>query len=77
MKLLKCEVCDTEFEPRKENRYTANATGAFLGGNIEKDCFDCPVCGCQIVAGTRYSKSINWGISIKPADEKSEEETNE
>lgn len=42
---LKCQVCGTEFEPKKENRYTGIGFGMFV--NTLYDCYDCPKCGSQ------------------------------
>ena len=39
-----------------------------VGGGDEFDCFDCPRCGCQIVAGTRLDK-------VEQPTEKSDETT--
>ena len=54
---MKCNVCGHEFEPKKENRYLASKTDwKLIGGEQTWDyeCFDCPVCGCQIVAQERF-----------------------
>lgn len=58
MKLIKCKVCEAEFEPTSAIRYTARkpSIGMFDASN-EVDCFDCIRCGCQIVAGPRYPKA--------------------
>ena len=54
---MKCNVCGHEFEPKKESRYLASKTDwQLIGGEQTRDyeCFDCPVCGCQIVAQERF-----------------------
>lgn len=51
---MKCNVCNHEFEPKKESRYVAIERGAMFSPNKYFDCFDCPVCGCQIVAQERF-----------------------
>lgn len=52
IKRLKCEVCDTEFEAKKENRYTGIKRNMF-GADALYDCFDCPNCGAQIATHER------------------------
>ena len=50
---MKCNVCGHEFTPKKENRYVGRKQFA-LFQTTHYDCFDCPECGCQIVAQERY-----------------------
>lgn len=52
---MKCNVCEHEFTPKKENKYVAVKPGALFQNNTYYDCFDCPECGCQIVAQERYN----------------------
>lgn len=59
--MLKCKVCGTEFPAIKERHYIARDNGktglssAFGSNDEEKiyDSFDCPMCGCQVVAQER------------------------
>lgn len=59
--MLKCKVCGTEFPTIKERHYIARDNGktglssAFGSNDEEKiyDSFDCPMCGCQVVAQER------------------------
>ena len=59
--MLKCKICGTEFPAIKERRYIARDNGkiglssAFGSNDEEKiyDSFDCPMCGCQVVAQDR------------------------
>ena len=59
--MLKCKICGTEFLPNKDKHYISRDGGktgfaASLGSNDEEglyDSFDCPICGCQIVAQER------------------------
>lgn len=58
--MLKCKICGTEFPAIKEKHYIArdnNRTGAVvvLSKDEEKiyDAYDCPMCGCQIIAQER------------------------
>lgn len=52
---LKCQVCGTEFEPKKENRYTGIGFGMFV--NTLYDCYDCPKCGSQYRAKERIKEA--------------------
>ena len=49
---MKCKVCGNEFEPEKEKRYTARAFNIITKEDFY-DCFDCPKCGCQLIANKR------------------------
>lgn len=59
--MLKCKVCGIEFPAIKERHYIARDNGktglsSALGSNDEEkiyDSFDCPMCGCQVVAQDR------------------------
>lgn len=59
--MLKCKICGTEFSAVKERHYVARDNGkiglssAFGSNDEEKiyDSFDCPMCGCQVVAQDR------------------------
>lgn len=59
--MLKCKICGTEFPPVKEKHYICRDNGkvGFAAGLSSKDeeklydTFDCPICGCQIVAQDR------------------------
>ena len=53
---MKCNVCGHEFAPKKENRYVSEErTAGFFQVTKYYDCFDCPECGCQIVAQERLA----------------------
>ena len=54
---MKCKVCGTEFEPKKEDKYVVKIVKrtSFVTADIEMyDAFDCPKCGCQQLAGLRH-----------------------
>ena len=59
--MLKCKICGAEFPAIKERHYICRDGGkiglsAALGSNDEEkiyDSFDCPMCGCQVVAQER------------------------
>lgn len=70
--MVKCVVCNKDFELIKENRYTSRdecrkGISAIAGGSEETlyDTFDCPYCGCQNVMQKRRRSYIN----IKVAEE--------
>lgn len=61
--MLKCKICNTEFPPVKERHYVCRenaVTGLSTINRKEEekdyDCFDCPNCGCQVIARERYRK---------------------
>ena len=68
--MLKCKICGTEFPAIKERHYITRDNGktglsSAFGSNDEVkiyDSFDCPMCGCQVVAQDR--KRI-YGIADK------------
>lgn len=60
--MLKCKICGTEFPPVKESHYVGRENEivwglAYLSNGKEEsqayDCFDCPMCGCQVIAQER------------------------
>lgn len=61
-----CEVCGSKIIPSKSHRYTAKGristgginnaiTGVFTEPELY-DAYDCPVCGCQFIAGKRFEE---------------------
>ena len=68
--MLKCKICGTEFPAIKERHYIASDNGktglssAFGSNDEEKiyESFDCPMCGCQVVAQDRKR---TYGIADK------------
>lgn len=61
--MIKCKICGYEFIPVIDKHYITRDNGEFgistafkrVEGNIY-DAFDCPACGCQIVAQERKRK---------------------
>ena len=61
MKKIKCNVCGCEFVPQAKEHYIARTDGktgvvAVFQSNDETglfDAFDCPQCGCQVIAQDR------------------------
>lgn len=60
--MLECKVCGCKFNPVKQNHYIArdnekvSSLIATFSSDVEStlhDAFDCPQCGCQIVAQQR------------------------
>ena len=58
--MLKCKICGKEFEANLDRHYVARDNGktgviVALSNDEEKlyDAFDCPSCGCQVVAQER------------------------
>lgn len=72
--MLKCKVCGCEFNAIAERHYIARDNGktglaVAFGSEIEErlhDAFDCPNCGCQIIAQER--KRIYMPLTIKEDD---------
>ncbi len=64
--MLRCKICGCEFNAVKERHYISRDNGkvgltAAFGSNPEDklyDTFDCPDCGCQIVAQERKREYI-------------------
>ncbi len=50
--MLKCNVCGYEFEAKKSRHYKREKKN-LIGPETPMDCFDCPKCGCQVVAKER------------------------
>ena len=64
-KMLECNVCGARFRPLARQRYTAR-DNAVMGAvaalscheEVLFDAFDCPICGCQIVAQERKRSEV-------------------
>lgn len=60
IKIMKCKVCGCDFPPVHEKHYVARdneksglvATLDSIEGKLY-DAFDCPMCGCQVIAQER------------------------
>lgn len=59
---MKCKVCGKRFRPTKEKIYLAKGrtslADVFKAPAPTMECFDCPKCGCQIMANIREEKVI-------------------
>lgn len=66
--MLECKICGTKFNAIVERHYIARDNGktglvATLSSNDEErlyDTFDCPACGCQIIAKERKRSYIPY-----------------
>ena len=73
--MLKCKICGCEFTPIIDKHYIArdnsesglSTTFRKIEGNIY-DTFDCPACGCQIVAQERKRGFVST-VSVGYPDE--------
>lgn len=83
MKKIKCKVCDCEFIPQVKGHYIARTDGktgvvAVFQSNDETglfDAFDCPQCGCQVIAQERKRAFIvNHVDDVEDGEEEPEEE---
>ena len=81
MKKLKCKICDCEFVPEKKEHYVARTDGktgvvSMFQSNDETglfDAFDCPQCGCQVIAQER-KRSLYMCENIKEEEPEEDEE---
>lgn len=78
--MLECKICGTKFNAIVERHYIARDNGktgfvAALSSNDEErlyDAFDCPACGCQVIAKERKRGYIPY-----IPDEDEEDENND
>lgn len=78
--MIECKICGTKFNAIVERHYIARDNGktglvAALSSNDEDrlyDAFDCPACGCQIIAKERKRSYIPY-----IPDEYEEDENND
>ena len=68
---MKCKVCGKKFIPNAKDMYFVVEDQPVLQTlvNVPKtyECFDCPRCGCQNLAGIRMSRKVDF-------DDKTEED---
>ena len=74
--VLVCNVCGASFKPLANRRYTARdniVTGAAaaLAHREEAlfDAFDCPVCGCQVIAQERKRSEVEMACDCCEGEE--------
>lgn len=76
MNNLTCKVCGAEFPPEKDKRYTVRdkqVTGGFATALSSSeptlyDVFDCPECGCQVIAQERKRSAVLSILDLSLAD---------
>lgn len=81
--MIKCKICGNEFKPTILNHYVSKDVGkvgliAALQSNDEEkiyDTFDCPSCGCQVIAQERKRNFFN--LELSQLEEKEENEDDE
>lgn len=83
VKKLKCKICECESIPEKKEHYIARTDGktgvvAVFQSNDETDlfdAFDCPQCGCQVIAQERKRAYIISNVDdVEDGDEEETEE---
>ena len=65
--MLECKICGTKFNAVIERHYLARDNGktglAVAFGSTAEEClydaFDCPMCGCQVIAKERKRDYIS------------------
>lgn len=79
--MLKCKICGTEFQAIEERHYIVRDNGrtgavAVISKDEEKiyDAYDCPMCGCQIIAQERKRNFEPANICDFSDDEDTESE---
>lgn len=78
---IKCKICECEFNPIIEKHYISRDGGktgivaAFQSNPEEKlyDTFDCPECGCQVVAQERKRVYVNLNVDVDDEEEVEED----
>ncbi len=77
--MLECKVCGCKFNAIVEKHYVARDNGktglavAFGSTNEENlyDAFDCPMCGCQVIAKERKRDFVPYTETEDTEDDKS------
>lgn len=76
---MKCKICECEFPPVIDKHYVSrdkDKTGLSTVINRDEpilyDTFDCPICGCQVIAQERKRNYISYTPSLKEDDEDDE-----
>lgn len=73
---IKCKICGCEFNPIIEKHYISRDEGttglAIIVRNEEEklyDTFDCPECGCQVIAQERKRVYVNLNADVDDEEE--------
>ena len=60
MKYLKCNVCGSQFVPKRDQIYQAQErlgiTQSLSQASKIFDVIDCPTCGCQVILSVRMPR---------------------
>lgn len=75
--MLECKICGTRFNAIIERHYIARDNGktglaVAFGSTAEEglyDAFDCPMCGCQVIAKERKRDYISYTPDEEEGDE--------
>lgn len=82
--MIKCKICGHEFEPIIDKHYISRDKGESgvvtvfksTEGNIY-DTFDCPSCGCQVIAQERKRAVVEIDYCEKEVEDDDEESEDE
>lgn len=70
---MECKICGTKFNAIIERHYIARDDGKTgLTVSFEEglyDAFDCPMCGCQVIAKGRKRDYIPYTPDVEEGDE--------
>ena len=60
--MLECKICGTKFNAIVERHYLARDNGktGLAVAFCSTDAFDCPMCGCQVIAKERKRDYISF-----------------
>ena len=82
--MLKCKVCESGLVPHVDGHYIARDNGESGVATLIKspegnlyDAFDCPVCGCQIIAQERKRVYVQPNAVTDDDDDIEEDEFGE
>lgn len=74
--MIKCKVCGHDFDPVIDEHYVSRDNGITGITEVVKhteeklyDTFDCPACGCQVIAQERKRQYIPYSIKEDDDDE--------
>lgn len=64
---MKCDVCGCEFNPRKKDKIIVKDESRIFGVGYPTfwDAFECPDCGCQIIA-RKHCEKVDKAVVFKP-----------
>ncbi len=81
--MLRCKICGNELKPKINHHYVSRDAGkSGVITTLTKteeliyDTFDCPVCGCQIIAQERKREIPQYIETLQEDNENAEEKNN-